>query len=229
MSLPPSLQMPIPLTPAAANAQDYFRMDAHDWKYEMRREMQEILPGLWLGPFQCSKNKEFLQQKGITHLLCIRDPKESHMVKVLFPADFDCHYIEVSDSPLQNLIPYFPDAKQYIDKALNEGGRVFVFCNGGISRSPAFVVAYVMESQRWDFKTAFSFVQNKRFCMNPNEGFKYQLAEYEPIFKARDTITNLNYTPEQIMEQGMRRRPLPEDDMDEDDSIMAEDTSIASH
>ncbi|KAJ3054050.1 hypothetical protein HK097_002785 [Rhizophlyctis rosea] len=221
--------MSIPFSAAAANAQDYFRLDAHDWKYEMRREMQEILPGLWLGPYQCSKDKELLQQKGISHILCIRDTKEAHMVKAMFPTEFTYHFIEVSDSPLQNLIPYFPDAKQFIDRALGDGKKVFVFCNGGISRSPAFVVAYVMESQRWDFKTAFSFVQNKRFCMNPNEGFKYQLAEYEPIFKARDAITNMNYTPEQILEQGMRRRPLEEDDMDNEDSSMIDDAPSTSH
>ena len=70
-------------------------------------------------------------------------------------------YSEVSDSPMQNLIPYFPDAKNFIGSALDQGGRVFVHCNGGISRSPAFVVAYVMESQKWDYHSAFSFVQNK--------------------------------------------------------------------
>lgn len=76
---------------------------------------------------------------------------------------------------MQNLIPYFPEAKQFIDMALERRGRVLVHCNSGISRSPSFVVAYVMMSQRWGFQEAFSFVQNKRFCMNPNEGFKYQL------------------------------------------------------
>ncbi|KAJ3284566.1 hypothetical protein HK104_009874 [Borealophlyctis nickersoniae] len=203
-------------------AQDFFRMDAHDWRYEMRREMQEILPGLWLGPFSVCKSLELLKEKKITHILCIRDSKEGHLVKVMFPNDFVYHIIQVSDSPMQNLIPYFPDAKNFIDQALGEGGRVLVHCNGGISRSPAFVVAYVMESQRWDFTTAYSFVQNKRFCMNPNEGFKYQLKEYEPIFKARENITGLNYTPEQILQQGLRRRPLPDDDADDPNDMDAD-------
>ncbi|KAJ3083009.1 hypothetical protein HK102_001329 [Quaeritorhiza haematococci] len=192
-------------------------MNAHDWRYEMRRDMQEILPNLWLGPYSCSRKLDVLKSRQITHILVIRDVNERHIVREIFPGEFVYHVIEVSDSPLQNLIPYFPEAKAFIDSALQSGGRVFVHCNGGISRSPAFVVAYVMESQKIDFQTAFQYVQNKRFCMNPNEGFKLQLKEYEPIFHARNEISNLKYTPEQILLQGQRRRPAPDDSMDNDD------------
>ena len=37
-------------------------------RYEMRRECQEILPGLLLGPFVASKSLETLQSLGITHM-----------------------------------------------------------------------------------------------------------------------------------------------------------------
>jgi hypothetical protein len=37
-------------------------------RYEMRRECQEILPGLLLGPFQASKSLELLQGLQITHM-----------------------------------------------------------------------------------------------------------------------------------------------------------------
>ncbi|TPX53464.1 hypothetical protein SeMB42_g00766 [Synchytrium endobioticum] len=120
---------------------------------------------------------------------------------------------------MQNLIPYFPDAKRFIEAAFAHNGRVFVHCNGGISRAPAFVVAYVMESQKWDYTTAFSYVQNKRFCMNPIEHFKLQLKEYEPIYNARENIASLNYTPEQTLMQGVRRRPLPDEDDDDTDMV----------
>jgi hypothetical protein len=39
-----------------------------EWKYEMRRQCQEILPNLWLGPFLASKNLELLQSLSITHM-----------------------------------------------------------------------------------------------------------------------------------------------------------------
>ncbi|TPX64435.1 hypothetical protein SpCBS45565_g05844 [Spizellomyces sp. 'palustris'] len=193
----------------------------------MRREMQEILPGLWLGPYQCSKNKDLLKSKGITHVLCIRDSNERHVVKTTFPDDFVYHVIEVSESPMQNLIPYFPDAKQFIDYALERGGRVLVHCNSGISRSPSFVVAYVMMSQRWGFQESFTFVQNKRFCMNPNEGFKYQLKEFEPIWRASDDEIIKKYTDEQILQQGKLKRMIDDDGGDEPDEMVCKTDLIA--
>lgn len=72
-----------------------------DWKYEMRREAQEILPGecshasvaqhadcfsanpvphpvagLFIGPFQPSWKLATLQALGITHILCIAESRE---------------------------------------------------------------------------------------------------------------------------------------------------------
>lgn len=38
------------------------------FRYEMRRECQEILPGLLLGPFQASKSLDTLQSHGVTHM-----------------------------------------------------------------------------------------------------------------------------------------------------------------
>jgi serine/threonine/tyrosine-interacting protein len=50
---------------------------APDWRYEMRREAQEIVPGLFVGPFQSSKSFETLQRLGITDILCITDAREA--------------------------------------------------------------------------------------------------------------------------------------------------------
>ncbi|GES94113.1 phosphatases II [Rhizophagus clarus] len=182
-----------------------------DWKYEMRRQMQEILPGLFLGPYSCSKDLELLQQNAITHIVSIRDSSEKKILRPRFPEHFQYFEIEVSDSPNERLIPHFPQAKAFIDNALYNGGRVFVHCNGGISRSPAFVVAYVMETVKMDYQQAYSYVQNRRFCMNPNEGFKVQLKEYEPIYSARDSINGHQYTPGEMERQAVRR-PAPDDD-----------------
>jgi len=54
----------------------------------MRREMQEIIPGLFLGPFYCAKNLKLLQDNKITHILCINDVKEEKIVKPYFKGQF---------------------------------------------------------------------------------------------------------------------------------------------
>jgi serine/threonine/tyrosine-interacting protein len=97
-----------------------------EWKYEMRRECQEILPGLWLGPFLASKNLEVLRSLNLTHMyvtrisdadtndefnkhrLCIRDAKEAFSVKPRFPEHFQYMTLDVQDNEDQNLIRLFP-------------------------------------------------------------------------------------------------------------------------
>ncbi|KAI9339422.1 protein-tyrosine phosphatase-like protein [Zopfochytrium polystomum] len=150
-------------------------MDACEWKYQMRHEIQEVIPHLWVGPYSCARDLEYCKRFGITHMLCVMDSAEKYRLARKHPDHFIYHDIDVTDSPLQNLIPFFPAAKAFIKSALDQGGTVLVYCNNGISRSPSFVIAYVMEANGWDFATAFNFVQNKRFCMNPLEGFKIQL------------------------------------------------------
>eukprot|EP00842_Homolaphlyctis_polyrhiza_P001970 jgi/Hompol1/2774/HPOL_006156-RA len=180
----------------------------------MRREMQEIIPKLWLGPYICAKDPAKLAELGITHIVCIRDTNEQHLIRPLFQEQFSYYIIQVSDSPLQNLIPFFSGCSQYIDHAFTQGGSVLVHCNGGISRSPAFVVAYLMEYHNFTFGDAFQIVQNRRFCMNPIEAFKFQLKEFEPLIRARQSSTN-NEQPDTSLSRGTRRRHQDEEDDEE--------------
>lgn len=74
---------------------------------------------------------------------------------------------------------------QFIDECLSKNGSVLVHGNAGISRSAALVIAYIMEKQNMTSAQAIRAVQRKRFCIFPNEGFRRQLIEYEPILQAR--------------------------------------------
>lgn len=128
-----------------------------EWSYEMRREAQEILPGLFVGPYQASRSLDSLKQKGITSIVCIAEKREQNLVKPRFPNDIEYLSLEVRDAQDQNLIQLFPRwaqyavapreqadsscdrAKAFIDDALARGGKVLVHCGDGISRSPAMV------------------------------------------------------------------------------------------
>ncbi|CAO3667017.1 unnamed protein product [Rhizopus stolonifer] len=162
-----------------------------DWQYEMRREIQEIIPNVYLGPFSACKNIDILQQQGITHVMCFFDEAETRIFRIDAVAQhFAFKQFIVSDTILQNLIQHFPTVSKCIDMIIPQG-KVVLCCNGGMSRSPAFVVAYVMEKYNLDTIQAYQFVQSKRLCINPNDGFKCQLKEYEPIFRARRGVAEL--------------------------------------
>ncbi|KAF8837917.1 phosphatases II [Paxillus ammoniavirescens] len=182
-----------------------------EWRYEMRRECQEILPGLLLGPFQASKSFETLKSLGVTDIVCIRDRKEAFSVRPRFPDHFQYLVLDVEDNEEQNVIRLFPEADQFIQQALNQGGKVLVHCNGGISLSPAFVVMFVMRHCQLSWEDALHLVQNRRYCISPNGGFLTQIKEYESIYKAKAAVANFPVAP---MQRVVSRRKRD----DEDDS-----------
>ncbi|KAF9046505.1 protein-tyrosine phosphatase-like protein [Panaeolus papilionaceus] len=184
-----------------------------EWRYEMRRECQEILPGLLLGPFVASKSLETLMKLGVTHIVCIRDAKEAFSVKPRFPDHFNYMVLDVEDNEEQNLIRLFPGAKQYIEDAISNGGRVLVHCNGGISLSPAFVVMFVMQHYQLSWEEALHLVQNRRYCISPNGGFLTQIKEYEAIYKANVALASYPRTQSTVP----RRKRGDDDEEDEDD------------
>jgi len=179
-----------------------------EWRYEMRRECQEILPGLLLGPFVASKSLETLQSLQITHIVCIRDAKEAFSVRPRFPDNFSYLTLDVEDNEEQNLIRLFPMMKQFVDTAISQGGRVLVHCNGGISLSPAFVVMFVMQYYQLSWEDALHMVQNRRYCISPNGGFLTQLKEYEAIYRASVAVASFPSTNRTIS----RRKREDEDD-----------------
>ena len=60
------------------------------WTYNCRRTMQEILPGLHLGPYAAAKKTQldFLKGHGITHIVCVRQDNEKNIIKPNFEQHF---------------------------------------------------------------------------------------------------------------------------------------------
>ncbi|KAI0004491.1 protein-tyrosine phosphatase-like protein [Russula compacta] len=182
-----------------------------EWRYDMRHQCQEILPGLLLGPFQVSKNLASLKELGISHIVCIRDIKEAFSYMVL----------DVQDSEEQNLIRLFPRAQQFINTALSRGGRILVHCNGGISLSPAFVIMFVMQHYQLSWEDALHLVQNRRYCISPNGGFLTQIKEYESIYKANLAVSTF---PASHQAASRRKREDDDDDEREDKRPLVDDS-----
>ncbi|XP_011161895.1 serine/threonine/tyrosine-interacting protein isoform X1 [Solenopsis invicta] len=167
--------------------------DTHtEWTYTMRRHMQEVIPGVFLGPYSAASRSKLqsLLHHGITHIVCVRHTIEANLIRPNFPNNFKYLVLEIADTKTENIIQHFKRVKIFIDEALNMGGRVLVHGNAGISRSAALVVAYIMETYEISQMHAYSLVQQRRFCIKPNEGFMTQLSEYEPIYQAEKTLRN---------------------------------------
>lgn len=159
-----------------------------DWTYTKKREAQEIVPGVWLGPFGAARDQEFLKRANITDVLVVRAPEEARIIAPKYPEFIHYEVLECRDNPFENVIRFFPAVKQLIDTVLSRGGRLLIHGNAGMSRSAAFVVAYVMESFNLSSDQAHHYVLTRRHCISVNEGFRNQIREYEMLHKVQSQI-----------------------------------------
>lgn len=72
--------------------------------------MQEILPGLFLGPYSAAMKSKLsmLEKQGITHIVCVRQDIEANFIKPNFPHKFRYLVLDIADNPVENIIRYFP-------------------------------------------------------------------------------------------------------------------------
>ncbi|CAK9054098.1 Serine/threonine/tyrosine-interacting protein A (Inactive tyrosine-protein phosphatase STYX-A) [Durusdinium trenchii] len=156
-----------------------------DWVYTKKREAQEIIPGLWLGPFGAARDQEFLKRVHITDALVVRAPEEARIICPKYPDFIHYEVLECRDNPFENIIRFFPNVKQLLDGVLARGGRILVHGNAGMSRSAALVVAYVMEKFNLPSDQAHTYVLTRRHCISINEGFRNQIREYEMLHRVQ--------------------------------------------
>lgn len=195
------VDIPFPVLPEMVGTSE-------EWTYTMRRSMQEIIPGVYLGPYSAAMKKQFqtLRDHGITHIICVRHKLEAYYIRPNFPHDFRYLVLEIADCLTENIIQHFPLVWKFIEESLSGGGKVLVHGNAGISRSAALVLAYIMEKYGLTLRKAFQVVQQRRFCINPNEGFMAQLSEFEPIYRAQRSVLQNGQTSSQLSHRN--KRPL---------------------
>lgn len=137
-----------------------------------RQQCSAILPNkLYLGASPVAENLEVLKSHGITHVL----NAAADICNNSFPTDFSYLAFYLKDSKVEDISVVFYRSLEWIADAVSAGGRVFVHCGEGVSRSVTIVIAYLMWDFRWSFERAFDFVRDIRPIANPNTGFTFQL------------------------------------------------------
>ncbi|KAI5722108.1 hypothetical protein M8J76_003849 [Diaphorina citri] len=189
--------------------QTHFGLDI-EWTYNMRREMQEIVPNVFLGPYLVASRtkRDYLRSQGITHIICVRQNIEANFIRPNFPEDFVYLTLDIADNLNENILHHFSTVYNFIEQCLRLGGRVLIHGNQGISRSATLVIAYVMQKYNLSTKDALFLIQSKRLCVGPNLMFLNQLNEFEPIYKAQqprcDALSQQTWT-EASQHRGQKR------------------------
>lgn len=151
-----------------------------------------ILPWLYIGDAQDAQNLFLLRDKlRITHVL-----NAAGTCPRIHEDKFIYLHLPLLDVELQDLTEAFSLSATFITDAKLSGGRVFVHCAAGISRSVAVVLAYLIQrgsafirdGEDLTLDEAFALVQYKRPQALPNAGFRKQLALYEVQVRGKSSI-----------------------------------------
>lgn len=142
----------------------------------------EVYPGILLGNGPTAMDIYKLKQLGVSHVLntaCGKTP-EYGMINTSqkYYANSGIRFMGILayDMSSFNLAPYFNDAADFIDSGLRSGGRVYVHCKMGISRSATCVLAYLMIKKGMTAQEAMRIVRSRREII-PNDGFLKQLCQ----------------------------------------------------
>lgn len=104
-------------------------------------------------------------------------------VGFLVPNSFegDIHYLTLRllDTPSEDMLSVFYDVFDFIEDARARGGKVYVHCSQGVSRSAALVIAYLMWKTGRNYEEVFQSVKDVRGVVNPNIGFICQLLQWQ--------------------------------------------------
>jgi len=145
--------------------------------------MDEVFKNLLIGNQFAAEDSPYLSLNGVTHVVntagtvsepdCVRPNKEQ-----LTNLGIQLLNLEINDKAEVSIQDFFDTTADWINAALQAGGKVLVNCWQGASRSSTMVLAYLVKCQKMDLKDAVKMVKEKR-DIRPNAGFLEQLILYE--------------------------------------------------
>jgi len=155
--------------------------------------MQEVLPGVFLGPLQIAKVNSTLHANKITLLVPVRTKDTARFLSVPNDENGQPWQSFPVDIQYDQIMSWFYRTHLRIQEEVDKGGRVLIYCENGNGLSAAICVALVMDSKlytpqplpfflglgaydfRWEYRMAREFVQRKRYSINIPDWARFAL------------------------------------------------------
>jgi len=136
--------------------------------------LSTIIPNfLYLGKVSDTIDLNLFKQLKITHIFsCAGKVKNPDQYTSIIRCNFE-------DEDEVDISTFIEDGVCFIENARLKGGRVFVHCLGGISRSPSIIIAYLLYTTRYSLKDIYLYMHQCRNIISPNTGFMLQLLDLE--------------------------------------------------
>lgn len=148
------------------------KMASEQSLYESLMEpISMVEESLFIGNRAAAQELPILQMCEISSVVQV----QSFPTAAFHPTHFRYLCLTLTDLEEDSLVRFLPSALSFIHREITAGRKVFVHCDAGVSRSGSIVTAYIMATHHLSFENALQFVQQKRPCVSPNEGFQNQL------------------------------------------------------
>lgn len=162
------------------------RLQDRDLLASFDQVCSHVIDHVYVGSGTVARSREILVENGITHIL----NSAGYACPEYFPDTFAYMTLWLKDSPSEDITSVLYIVFDFIEAVRQQGGRVFVHCCKGVSRSTSLVIAYLTWLQRCTFQDAFNFVKAARAVTNPNLGFACQLLQFQKQLQNGPLMSN---------------------------------------
>ncbi|KAL1491159.1 hypothetical protein ABEB36_011799 [Hypothenemus hampei] len=131
-----------------------------------------------------SVRQDALDKWGVTCLICAAP----ELPDLPLNRTVAYHKVNISDQCDSNIDAYFDYISDVIDEVSRYGGRTWIFCVAGVSRSATLCIAYLMKKRHLTLAQAYDYVKGRRPKIRPNCGFFRQLISYENTIFLNNTV-----------------------------------------
>ena len=142
-------------------------------------EYSRVTESLYVGPQYRENGKRALLRAGITHIVNMRaefDDAEHGLTLGVNGAARYCHLPTIDDDPIS--AAHIREGIAFIERALAEGGKVYIHCTAGVGRAPSMAAAYLI-SKGCGVDEALDLIRAVRPFIKPTPVQICALSEFE--------------------------------------------------
>ena len=141
----------------------------------------EGVGGIFLGNLQSVRDSAFLLKNKVTHILSVL-PHYLYDAEEYSEVQVKTKIITYDDSNLDQSLQYLmSEAADFIHEG-SRTGNVLISCLAGLTRSPAFLIAYYIKYRNLTRDAALSLLVAKTVLLKINREFFNQLARFEDFW-----------------------------------------------